>query len=150
MFIEKLTAKDLARCKEIYASAILSVDDRFYNESQRLVWAAFSSAAEFANFVLDGISFGIWDDNELLGFASATYEGHIKSLYVQPSSQGRGLAKALLVLLMSELGKVAVLTVDASKVSALVFGQLGFSVVCEEVVKRNGIAVERYKMKKLQ
>jgi uncharacterized membrane protein YoaK (UPF0700 family)/ribosomal protein S18 acetylase RimI-like enzyme len=144
------TADDLPALADLYARAVDQLADAHYDAAAREAWAAFAKQEAFAAFVLEADTLVARSDGITVGFSGLTPKGHIASLYVAPEAAGRGVARTLVEaqLVRARQHGHAVLTTDASAVSRPIFERLGFDVVAEERVNRNGAIFLRYQMQR--
>lgn len=148
--LHRATADDLPRLADLYARAVDQLADAHYDAAAREAWAAFAREKAFERFVLDAETLVARADGITVGFAGLTPRGHIASLYVAPEAAGRGVARTLVEALLARARSAghAVVTTDASAVSRPIFERLGFDVVAEERVNRNGAIFLRYQMQR--
>lgn len=142
------TAQDLPTLSSLFAASVAALATEHYDADARRAWAAFAREDGFAGFVLDADTLVALRDGAIAGFAGLRSDGHVVSLYVAPEAARRGVARALLEALLERARAAGHLrlTTDASAVSRPVFERLGFRVVDEERVLRNGVVFVRHRM----
>jgi putative acetyltransferase len=87
---------------------------------------------------------------EIAGFSDLGSDGHIDMLYVRPDFERQGIARALLLYIESvakERGLSRLYT-EASITARPVFEALGFHIVAEQTVTRDGVPMLNYRMVK--
>lgn len=91
-----------------------------------------------------------WRNAAMAGFISYDATGDIDLLYTDPGHARQGVASALLRSAEAALRAQAVeaLTTAASRVAMPVFRAQGFTITAEERVRRAGVEIARYRMRK--
>jgi putative acetyltransferase len=142
------TAQDVPALASLYAASVAALAAAHYDADARRAWAAFARDDAFAGFVLGADTLVALRDGAIAGFAGLRSDGHVVSLYVAPDAARRGVARVLLDALLARARAAghARLTTDASAVSRPVFERLGFRVVDDERVLRNGVIFVRHRM----
>lgn len=144
--LQSLTDSDLCRCREIYRAAALQAKNSGYSSTHLQVWASFADAPEFRDFIYGDRHIGFWQGDLLVGFGSWREDGYLKSLYVEPQFQGRGIGSALVTGMLADFTWGYEITVDASTLSMPLFKKFGFRIVAEEKVVRGGLTFRRFQM----
>lgn len=96
--LRQAATADLTALAALYAQCARRCGPQVYDEAQVRAWAGFADdRVGFADYVLGAET---WlaqaDDGALLGFCGCDDQGEVRSLYVQPDDQRRGLGGALL------------------------------------------------------
>jgi len=90
------------------------------------------------------------EDGSILGFAELEENGHFDMLYVAKEAIGTGVGGALCDAVETRaraLG-IARLFTEASKIARPVFERKGYSLIAEQSVTLNGVALTNYRMEK--
>ncbi|MFD0795075.1 GNAT family N-acetyltransferase [Mucilaginibacter litoreus] len=149
--IEPATLDDLEEITLLYRDTILMVNSKDYTAEQTAAWSGrYTNTLGWTDKINSQHFLLMREDGQLTGFSSLTKTGHVDMLFVHKDHQGKGIAKQLL----TEIEKVAIekgfqnLTTNASKTARPVFEHFGFTVITEETVVVDGIALNNYRMNK--
>ncbi|RFZ92806.1 GNAT family N-acetyltransferase [Mucilaginibacter conchicola] len=143
------TINDLEQITQLYRDTILTVNLKDYSAEQTAVWAsradnthAWAGKISDQHFLLEE------EGGVITGFSSLTDGGHVDMLFVHKDHQGKGVAGKLLREIEQEAGRRGItrLTTDASKTARPVFEHFGFSVITEQTVMVDGVALNNFKM----
>lgn len=141
-----------ARCvADLFHASVHAIDPAIYTRQQQAAWAPTPP------------DYGFWEnrleikqplialiDNRVVGFIELENDGHIDCTYVHPDFQGRGVAKQLYTALEDKAKRLEItrLYVEASIVAKPFFQSMGFRLVKQNNVKRNGQMFINYTMEK--
>lgn len=151
MKIRSYQASDLAPLLALFTASVHGLGRDHYDPAQLAAWAP--PAPDPASWAarLAGVQTLVAEVNgELAGFVSWQADGHIDLLFVAPSHARHGVATRLYLEVEAALmaGGVRELTVEASLVARPFFEHHGFVVHEAQVTKRQGVALQRYAMRK--
>jgi putative acetyltransferase len=90
------------------------------------------------------------EDGAILGFAELEENGHFDMLYVAREAVGTGVGGALCdaVEARARVLGIARLFTEASKLARPVFARKGYTLIAEQTVTPNGVALTNYRMEK--
>jgi putative acetyltransferase len=140
---------DVADLAALYADSIRRLGPEYYRPEAVEAWAAHALSHQFRDFILTNQALIAEDSTGTAGFGSIDGSGRIASLYVRPDRSRQGVGSTLLAALL-DIGRAEGLgefRAEASELSKPLFERFGFSVVASEVVEREGIPIERYRMR---
>lgn len=147
--LRRATAADLPALAAVYEDAVRGIAPARYPPEAVEAWAAFARDADgFRAFILDAHTLVFEDDTGVAGFGGLSGDGRIASLFVRASHARRGVARRIMTELVA-IGRARGLThfhTEASEFSRPVFERFGFRVIGTEVVEREGVPIERYRM----
>ena len=103
MNLRQITIKDQINLKRIYFDSIQSIDEKIYNNEQKLAW---SSQAwinpEFHKSVTKGKGFIVEDFNKKIGFAIRYPKNKLSLLYVRGNFRRKGIGNMLIKAIEKE------------------------------------------------
>lgn len=143
--------KDLEQLKQLFRDTIINICVADYNEAQIRVWAAGAENTERWLSVLTGQYVLVAETNDTtVGFGTLDNGHYIDLLYVDKDYQGHGIARQLYVALETEARRQGqtTLTADVSKTARPFFEKMGFDLLMEQTVVRQGVALNNFRMKK--
>ncbi len=154
--LQKLTIRhgrlsDVQEMQQLFVDTLHNVCTLDYSEKQLAAWESGTENGQrwhdiIANqYLLVAENMGV-----VIGFASLGNKNHIDLLFVHKDYQGKGIAKALYKCLECEALRLKqpILFSDVSKTARAAFEKFGFTLVHEQTVYRQGVALVNYKMKK--
>lgn len=141
---------DLADLARIYADAVSRLGPEHYAPDAVAAWSAFARDARFRDFILGPRTVVAEDDSGIVGFGGLGEDGHIASLYIRPDRARQGIGARILdeLLRTGEALGIRRFHTEASEHSRPLFQRFGFEVVEVEVVERQGVQIERYRMER--
>lgn len=149
--IRPFQTNDTQELIELFRNAVHTIASRHYNEQQRAVWAPTTiDAAKWENNLANNITFVAEIDSVIVGFADMTHEGYLDHLYVHPHHQARFVSVRLLRAVENaarNLG-LAKLTTHCSITAKVPALKMGFVIIKEQTVVRQGIELINYVMEK--
>lgn len=98
----------------------------------------------------EGTTFVLWDDSKPLGFGQLHPSDHVNMLYTSPAAARQGCASRI----YAQLEEFAIaagsrsLYTEASHVSQPFFASKGFRILEKEIVVRDEVQIERFRMRK--
>lgn len=130
MVIREYRNSDLSRIQEIYNK---SRPDEFYREMEKFESTPWEND-DYISSIIDDSHIYVYEEELILGFCGY-HDGHIKWLFVSPSSRGLGIASKLLEFVILKLNYKATLTVLTSNERAKnLYFKHGFKVLKEFTV----------------
>lgn len=152
MIIRQATADDVTEIKDLYYNSIVSVAGKDYTPEQIAAWASTANKPEgFASRIKEQVFLVAENEiNKIIGFASLSKTGYLDLLYTHKDFQRQGVATALLKELLAAAAalRIRVITTEASITAKPFFEKNGFSLVTQQTVFINKIALTNYKMQK--
>lgn len=149
--LRKAEAEDLEAILALFEVSVREGSKEEYTADQRQVWAAgaknikrWKRAIREQCFILAFI------EKRLAGFGSTSKDGYVDFMYVHPDQMGKGVARALYEVMEGEmLGKgVKEFTTHSSHTARMFFERMGFEVIEENKVVRDGVSLSNWLMKK--
>ncbi len=128
--IRRYEAADLDAVISVFLRSVREVASRDYDAGQIAAWAQ-ADREVWSRRRLDRPTWVALIDDVIAGFTDLESNGHIDMLFVDPASQRRGVASALLdtVENAARVRGLAVLNTDASITARPFFEKHGFQVV---------------------
>lgn len=151
MNIRTATDSDVAMIVTLFSQSVHRIAARSYSPAQLLAWAPESPDLEQWRSRLAHLETLLADfDGVTGGFISFTSNGHIELLYTSPAFARRGVASRLYSEAEQILhsNRVTHFSTEASLEARPFFEAMGFGVVEEQIVERNGVHLRRFAMAK--
>ncbi len=149
MIIRDFQASDLHVLVTVFQQAVHELAAGSYTLEQRAAWAPASPDLERWRERLGALDTLVADvGGDIAGFIAFTGAGHIDLLYTSPGFARQGVASRLFneVLERLQARGVLELSTEASLEARPFFQTQGFSIVSEQVVERDGVALKRFVM----
>ena len=150
--IRRFDPADTKELIELFRSAVHAIAIKHYSPEQVEAWAPDDIDHDTWRTSLEkNITFVAQIDGIIVGFADMTHDGYLDRLYVHKDYQGRFIAFRLLqhiVQAARELG-LSKITTYCSVTAKIPAERVGFKVVKEQTVERNGIKLTNYVMEKV-
>lgn len=150
--IRQLEQRDVGAAMALFERAVHTLTQAEYTRIQRLAWAPhqLDPGPWQRRLVVDG-AFVDEQAGRIRGFGCIKPNGHIDLLFVDPECTRRGVASALLARMTAWAVErdLTGLTTDASTTARPFFESHGFRVIRKQVVERNGIHLENWRMERL-
>lgn len=145
--IRPLAVDDVPLCRDIYRRAARESDPHGgYSPRQREVWAQFADEEGFADFIREEEGWVFEEAGRICAFCSYEHNGYIRTLYVAPDYQRRGIGGALLEFSLRRLTGAPRIWSIASLFSRGLFARFGFELVETEEKEYQGVVFLRYIM----
>jgi len=147
--IRRYDATDLDAVIGVFLRSVREVASRDYDAGQIAAWAQVDRDV-WSHRRLDRPTWVALIDDVIAGFTDLESDGHIDMLFVDPASQRRGVASALLdtVENAARVQGLALLNTDASITARPFFEKHGFQVVRSQVVALRGQRLTNFRMEK--
>lgn len=144
--------EDLASVVALFTAAVHQGTADHYDDAQRAAWAPRPPDLERwrQRLAADQVVLAEAGD-DLGGFIGYRDDGYIEFLFTAPSQLRQGVASRLYAAVEARLrtqGATALFT-EASRAARPFFLRQGFVVEAEEQVGRNGVTLQRFRMRKL-
>ena len=138
---------DCRELVELFYNTVHTVNARDYSEEQLNAWATGAVNLEEWNRTLsEHHSFVAVKDGTIVGFGDIDRSGYLDRLYVHRDYQGQGVGTAVCNRL--EQAVQGEITVHASITARPFFESRGYTLIREQQVKRRGILLVNYVMRK--
>ncbi len=149
--IRPMTEQDGPALRELFRQSIEQIACKYYDADAISAWSAAADDAEFVARLQRGLTLVALLHGEAVGFAQLHPANHIEMLYLSPQGSGLGIATLLCQHLEDEarIAGSKTLSTASSLAARRFFESMGFAVVGEETVQRNGVAINRLKMEKV-
>lgn len=151
MYIRNYMKGDSQETAELFYNTVHVINKRDYTDAQIKVWAPENRDLKKWNESFSGRKAIVAvEENHIVGFCDITDSGYLDRLYVHSEFQGKGAGKAL----CREAEKYAadrlngIVEVYGSITARPFFESLGYSVVRDNGVIRDGISLKNFYMKK--
>lgn len=145
------TPEDAEALAGLYRAAVRATGPSAYSREQVEAWASYPEDLEvFRASLIEGLTIVCEMGGDPAAFGHMQHDGHVHLLYTHPRFARRGLAAALLQRFEDQArawGCTALTTV-ASRISRPIFQRAGYALVETETAHRQGIAFERFQMRK--
>lgn len=142
---------DLPELQQLFVETITTVCSADYDGRQIQVWtSSVTNQQRWLDIIHQQYILIAVDQEKIVGFCSLDKGNYVDFLYVHKDYQGQGIAKKLYADIEDEairLGKTQ-LSSDVSKTARPFFEKMGFRVVTEQTVERQGVELTNYKMEK--
>ncbi|GGE66531.1 GNAT family N-acetyltransferase [Priestia taiwanensis] len=154
MQIMKFHVSDSEEVLSLFYDTVHIVNANDYSKEQLDVWAPISEKDNkmdiWGTSLTQNITYVAKKDGRIVGFGDLTSSGYLDRLYVHKDYQRQGIASALIHKLEREAKRLHLPEVHthASITAKLFFLSKGYTIVCEQTVHRQGIALINYKMRK--
>jgi putative acetyltransferase len=152
MKIRSLTHNDANACYDVFYRAVHGGTQAFYTKTQREAWAPKRVHApdDWPDRLTQGVAFGAKKWGRIVGFMTMGYDGHIDFAYVLPREMGKGTALKLYNRCASEAQTLGldVMDTEASHLAKRFFEKQGWQTTARQVVIRDGIGIENFRMEK--
>lgn len=151
--VREYRPEDAQALANIYYNTIHTINTQHYTNTQVDAWAPATSlngerwAQKFARTKPFVAVLG----DEIVGFAEFEPNGHIDCFYCHHAWIGRGVGRALMNKILTTAHQLHIFPIfaEVSITAKPFFERQGFTVICEQTVTMNGIALINYKMEKL-
>ena len=147
-----LKESDFPEINQLFTDTVHAINAKDYNQEQLSVWAPHERTYEIWKERLKGhIVYVAEKDEQIIGFGDITTEGYLDHLFIHKDFQRHGVASAILLKLEEmarDLG-LKELHTEASITAKSFFEKRGFTVVCKQDTKKNGVRFINYMMHKI-
>jgi putative acetyltransferase len=152
IIIRPFRSSDTPALIKLFRDAVHTINSQHYSPEQIAVWAPAEIDTNRWQVSLEkNITFVAEVDSQIVGFADMTHEGYLDRLYVHKDYQGRWIALYLMRAIEQaarELG-LSKITTHCSIIAKKPAERVGFVVIQEQTVIRNGVALTNYVMEKI-
>jgi putative acetyltransferase len=135
----------------VYKDAVRGTGASAYDAQQIAVWSAYPEDIEaFRHLLNRGITLVAVQGERVVAFGQLNPPDHIAFLYTATAYARLGYASEIYRQLEAHAFQQGVqrLHTEASRLSQPLFAKMGFHVVETEIVERQGVQIERFKMAK--
>lgn len=147
--IRHYQSSDLPTIVQLFKEAVAAINIKHYTPEQIAVWTDVDPV-RWQTKLETMIVFVAEIDSTIVGFADMTHEGYLDHLYVHKDYQARWVSLHLFKAIEKaarELG-LTKLTTDCSITAKVPAERMGFVVIKEQVVEKNGMRFINYHMEK--
>ncbi|MEM9541738.1 MAG: GNAT family N-acetyltransferase [Cyanobacteria bacterium P01_E01_bin.42] len=151
MSIRQYKPTEVAAIAEVYRNAILGIACDFYSREQVEVWSSLLGDLEtFGKKLQQGLTLVAVEDEKIIAFGQLHPNNRIAFLYTIHEYARKGYASQIYQQLEQEAiaQGVQYLSTEASRVSKFFFLKQGFEILEREIVLRQNMEFERFKMQK--
>ena len=145
-------SNDLDAVAEVYRDAVCGLGINAYSKEQVDMWASFTEETQFKQQLSKGFTIvaEMKEGTDIVAFAQLEPINHIALLYTKASHASKGIGAEICTILEKHALSfgVTMITTHASKIARPFFEKLGYNLVEAEMVNRNGVLFERFKMRK--
>lgn len=141
---------DARACWDLFHRAIRIGAADHYSQAERDAWSPAPRRLTRARraWLSEAVTWVACDGETLAGFMLLERDGHLDLAFVDPDHTRRGIASALLARIeevATTLGLTRLHT-EASRVARPFFLSRGWTLIGPETVRRNGVALQRFRM----
>jgi putative acetyltransferase len=151
MIIAKYSEKDAEEIASLFHRTVHAIDSSIYSEKEKEAWAPTPpDYPEWAEKLRRKKPYMACEDGKIIGFMNMGSDGHIDYAYIAPEYQGKGVGKFLYEHIEEIARKRSIrkLSVEASKLAMPFFKKVGFNLLHENHIIRNGETLVNYTMLK--
>lgn len=148
MIIRKYKSSDCEQLAELFFQTVHAVNSKDYTTEQLNAWASGNiNIEEWDKSFLEHYTVVALDDGIIVGFGDIDDTGYLDRLYVHKDYQGQGVASAICDALEKAAETNKIIT-HASITAKPFFEKIGYTVIKEQQVIRNGIPLTNFVMEK--
>ena len=149
MYLRQITKKDQLQLKRVYFDSIVSLEDEFYDNEQKIAWSSQAwNNPEFEKSLNEGIGWVICKSDKVIAFAIRYPQNRIALFYCKGDSRRKGYGTILIKKIEEDAKNEGLdfLITEASLISYKLFQRNQWEVLSKEKIIINGKNFERYKM----
>lgn len=149
--IRDYRTSDAEALAELYRDSVIGIGASAYDSQQITVWSSYpENIEEFRKLLSLGLTLVAVEDSLLVAFGQLNPSDHVAFLYTATHFARRGYATEIYNRLEAYAVERCVkrLHTEASRISKHFFLKMGFHIVETELVERQGVEFERFKMEK--
>jgi N-acetylglutamate synthase-like GNAT family acetyltransferase len=145
--IRKADRKDLPECSRLICQTIREIEGRYYSPEIIAIWLEHNSPSNLKKEA-DRTEFVVYEEAGMIIGVGAIEETHLKTIYVLPAYQGKGIGRLILKNLEQIAKDNGVKHLELnSTVNALNFyKRMGYQEQGFITIEKNGISVKFTKM----
>ncbi len=148
MFLRRYEPEDCRALSELFYETVHSVNAKDYTKQQLDVWATGRVDLEQWNrSFMEHVTYVAVENGVVAGFGDIDNTGYLDRLYVHKDYQRKGIAKAICEKLEQSVESKTI-TTHTSVTARPFFEKIGYHVVKEQQVERQGILLTNYVMEK--
>jgi GNAT superfamily N-acetyltransferase len=149
IIIRSFKPSDLSLVIQLFKEAVPAINIRHYSSEQISTWIDIDPI-RWKEKLISNIAFVAEIDSIIVGFIDMTHEGYLDHLYIHKNYQARWISLKLLRAvekIARQLGLARIFT-NCSITAKLPAERVGFRVIREQVVEKNGVQFVVYHMEK--
>jgi len=149
--LREFRPSDIRAMVALFRRSVHETAAAHYEPEQLAAWAPNASSPRWVGRLPNDAVFVYELDNQITGFVAVESSGHVDLLYVDPEYQRRGIATKLFdrVRVWAEASGLARMSTEASVTVRPFFERCGFTVVREQIVQPDGVAMRNFWMELL-
>lgn len=147
--IRPYTNDDILAVVDLFRNAVQAINIQHYTQEQIAVWTDINTE-RWRKSLEQNITFIAEIDGIIVGVADISHEGYLDRLYIHKDYQGRWVSVHLFRAIEKaarELG-LSKITTDCSITARKPAERMGFVVIKEQTVEKNGMSFINYAMEK--
>ncbi len=149
MVIREYQPTDCKELAELFYNTVHTINAKDYTKEQMDVWATGQVNLERWNqSFLEHYSIVAVENKTIVGFGDIDENGYLDRLYVHKDYQRKGMATAICNQLEAAVQEDII--THASITARSFFEKRGYKVIKEQQIKRQGVTLVNYVMKKVQ
>ncbi len=149
MVIREYQPTDCKELAELFYNTVHTINAKDYTKEQMDVWATGQVNLERWNqSFLEHYSIVAVENKTIVGFGDIDENGYLDRLYVHKDYQRKGIATAICNQLEAAVQEDII--THASITARSFFEKRGYKVIKEQQIKRQGVTLVNYVMKKVQ
>lgn len=148
MVVRKYMSSDCEYLAELFYQTVHSINARDYTKEQLNVWATgMVNLSEWNKSLSEHFTIVVLENDMIVGFGDIDKTGYLDRLYVHKDYQNQGIGTIICDNLEKAVEMDKIIT-HASITAKNFFIRRGYKVMKEQQVRRNGIFLRNYVMKK--
>lgn len=151
VIVRRFEDRDAEATARIYFDAVRVGARDHYDEAQRRAWApSVPDTPPWRERLKSQTSFVAERDGAIVGFMTLKPDGCVDLAFVAPDAMGTGVARQLHERLLAKAASMGLrrLNTEASHLARPFFERQGWSVVKQQTVERDGVALTNFVMEK--
>ena len=149
MVIREYQPTDCKELAELFYNTVHTINAKDYTKEQMDVWATGQVNLERWNqSFLEHYSIVAVENKTIVGFGDIDENGYLDRLYIHKNNQRKGIATAICNQLEAAVQEDII--THASITARSFFEKRGYKVIKEQQIKRQGVTLVNYVMKKVQ
>ncbi len=150
--IRRFRPSDTKELIQLFRDAVHSINIKHYSSEQVAVWAPEEiNQDKWHQSLQKNITFVAEIDSKIVGFVDMTHEGYLDRLYIHKDYQARFIAFRLMKHIEQAARNLGLskITTHCSITAKIPAERMGFKVIKEQTLIRNGIEFTNYVMEKI-
>lgn len=149
IIIRPYQPSDLPAVVQLFKEAVAAINIKHYTSEQVAVWTTIN-LEKWQTSLATNITLVAEANNIIVGFGDLSHEGYLDRLYIHKDYQGKFISLKIFKALEQKAKELGLekITTDCSITAKVPAERMGFKVVREQVVEKNGMKFVNYHMEK--